>query len=78
MKSAPRSKGCWSSSDGLEVPPPAKLRIVTPALVQEVRKLKVKPAKGRFQGSEELNRLVDDLANRVSIAQERDKGTGKG
>jgi hypothetical protein len=62
----------------LEVLPAGKLRAVAPALIQELRKLKVKPAKGRFKDLKELNRLIDDLTGRVMIAQDRGKGPGKG
>lgn len=62
----------------LEALPSRKLRTVAPALIQEVRKLKVKPAKGRFKDLKELNRLVDDLTSRVIGAQERGKGADKG
>ena len=57
---------------------PAKLRGVAPALLAELRKLKVKPAKGRFKDLKELNRLIADLTGRVITAQDRGKGTGKG
>ena len=57
---------------------PAKLRTVAPTLIQELRKLKVKPAKGRFKDLKELNRLIAELTNRVVSAQDRGKGAGKG
>jgi hypothetical protein len=62
----------------LEALPPGKLRAMAPALLQELRKLKVKPAKGRFKDLKEINRLVDALTNRVVDPQERSKGAGKG
>jgi len=64
-----------SNLDGLS---PRKLRAVAPALIQELRKLKVKPAKGRFKDLKELNRLIDELTNRVVSAQDSGKGAGKG
>ena len=62
----------------LEGLPPAKLRAMAPTLIQEFRKLKVKPAKGRFKDLKELNRLIDALTNQVISAQERGKESGKG
>jgi hypothetical protein len=62
----------------LEGLPPGKLRTMAPALIQELRKLKVKPAKGRFKDLKELNRLTEELTSRVISAQERGKGAGKG
>ena len=62
----------------LEGLPPGKLRTMAPTLIQELRKLKVKPAKGRFKDLKELNRLIDELTNQVISAQERGKGAGKG
>lgn len=62
----------------LETLPTGKLRTVAPALVQELRKLRVKPAKGRFKDLKELNRLIDDLTGRVILAQDHGKGSGKG
>jgi hypothetical protein len=64
-----------SNLEGLS---PAKLRAVAPALIQELRLLKVKPAKGRFKDLKELNRLFEELTNRVISAQDRGKGAGKG
>jgi len=58
--------------------PSRKLQAVAPTLIQELRKLKVKPAKGRFKDLKELNRLIEDLTSRVISAQDRGKGTGKG
>jgi hypothetical protein len=62
----------------LEGLPPGKLRAMAPPLIEELRKLKVKPAKGRFKDLKELNRLIDELASRVITAQDRGKGLGKG
>jgi len=67
-----------SAISNLEGLTPGKLRTMAPALIQELRKLKVKPAKGRFKDLKELNRLVEDLANRVISAQGRGKGKEKG
>ena len=64
-----------SNLEGLQ---PGKLRTMAPTLIQELRKLKVKPAKGRFKDLKELNRLIDELTNQVISAQERGKGAGKG
>ena len=64
-----------SNLEGLQS---GKLRTMAPTLVEELRKLKVKPAKGRFKDLKELNRLIDDLTGRVMIAQDRGKGPGKG
>ena len=62
----------------LEGLPPGKLRSMAPALIQELRKLKLKPAKGRFRDLKEINRLIDELTSRVISAQDRGKGAGKG
>lgn len=59
---------------GLEALPPGKLRAVAPALIEGLRTLKVKPAKGRFKDVKELNRLIEDLTNRVMVAEDRGKG----
>ena len=64
-----------SNLEGLQ---PGKLRSMAPTLIQELRKLKVQPAKGRFKDLKELNRLIDELTNQVIGAQERGKGSGKG
>jgi hypothetical protein len=63
-----------SNLEGLQ---PGKLRTVAPTLIEELRKLKVKPAKGRFKDLKELNRLIDELTSRVISAQDRSKGAGK-
>jgi hypothetical protein len=62
----------------LEGLPPGKLRAMAPALIEELRKLKVKPAKGRFKDLKELNRMIDALAGRVITAQNCGKGLVKG
>jgi len=58
----------------LETLPPGKLRAVAPALIEDLRKLKVKPAKGRFKDLKELNRLIEELANRLMVVEDRGKG----
>ena len=58
----------------LEALPPGKLRAVAPALIEDLRKLKVKPAKGRFKDLKELNRLIEELASRVMLVEDRGKG----
>ena len=63
-----------SNLEGLQ---PGKLRMMAPTLIQELRKLKMKPAKGRFKDLKELNRLIDELTSRVIGAQDRSKGAGK-
>jgi len=63
-----------SNLEGLQS---GKLRTMAPTLVEELRKLKVKPAKGRFKDLKELNRLIDELTSRVISAQDRSKGAGK-
>lgn len=57
-----------SSLDAL---PAGKLRTVAPGLTKDLRKLKVKPEKGRFKDLKELNKLIEELTTRVITAQDR-------
>src|SRR5512137_2758902 len=62
----------------LEALSAARLRSLAPDLLQELRKLKVKPAKGRFKDVKELNRLIAELAELVISAPVKKKRPGKG
>jgi deoxyribose-phosphate aldolase len=57
--------------------PSGKLRLVANSLLQDIRKLKVKPAKGRFKDLKEFNRLIEDLTHQVMSAQEKGKRPAK-
>lgn len=58
--------------------PPARLRDEAPAMLHEIRSLRLKPAKGRLKDLKGLDALIEDLAERVISAQDARKGSGRG
>jgi len=50
--------------------PSRKLRGVAPGLLHDIRSLRLKPAKGRLKDLKEMDRLIEDLADRIIGAQD--------
>jgi len=57
---------------------PGQLRVVADGLLEELRKLKVKPGKGRLKDLKGLDSLIEDVAGRVSAAQDKGRLPAKG
>jgi hypothetical protein len=57
--------------------PPRKLRTVASDLLRDLHNLKLKPEKGRLKDLKELDRLIEELTNRVMTAQDSGKNSNK-
>jgi hypothetical protein len=53
--------------------PATPLKTEAPDWLHEIRELKLKPAKGRLKDLKELDVLIEELADRVMIAQDGKK-----
>lgn len=51
--------------------PPGRLRSEAPGLLQEIRGLRLKPAKGRMKDLKGIDVLIEELTERVISAQDR-------
>jgi len=58
--------------------PPARLRAEAEGWLRGIHGLKTKPEKGRLKDLKGIDRLLDDLAERVATAQEGRTGPGGG
>jgi hypothetical protein len=58
--------------------PPEKLRAAAPDLINEIRNLRIKPAKGRLKDLKALQKLIEEFTELVISADDSDKGSGKG
>ena len=57
--------------------PTGKLRTVANELLRDLHNLKLKPEKGRLKDLKELDRLIEELTNRVMTAQDSGKNSNK-
>ena len=57
---------------------PGMLRTEAASWVGELRGLSLKPAKGRLKDLKSIDELIEDLAERITRAQEGHKGAGRG
>jgi hypothetical protein len=55
-----------------------RLRSEAPAMLHEIRTLRLKPAKGRLKDLKGLDVLIEELAERVISAQDASRGAKKG
>jgi hypothetical protein len=56
--------------------PPRKLRAVAPGLLHEIHSLRLKPPKGRLKDLKEMDRLIEDLTDRIISAQDEQARSG--
>jgi hypothetical protein len=57
--------------------PRSPLKSESPGWLQEIRELKLKPAKGRLKDLKEIDALIEKLTDQVMSAQDDKKGRGK-
>ena len=62
----------------LDAVPPSVLRAEAAAWAGELHGLSLKPAKGRLKDLKSIDELIEDLAERITRAQEGRKSTGRG
>jgi len=56
--------------------PPRKLKSLAPGLLHDMRCLRLKPVKGRLKDLKEIDRMIEDLADRIISAQDEQTRSG--